>query len=156
MIATSRAVNALLVLVAAVAGLGGCVFRPNIQQGNLLDAEDIQQITPGMTRSQVRYVLGTPMLGNPFDPQRWDYIYTLRRGRDPNIDRAHFIVRFEEDKVSGVEKLDMQVQRSASGDAAKTEKQNKKSAEQLRESGTAPSLERGDRPADAPAPPPPQ
>ncbi len=60
-----------------------------------------------MTRSQVRYLLGTPMLADPFDPQRWDYIYTLRRGRDKNWDRAHFIVRFEGDKVSRIEKPDL-------------------------------------------------
>ncbi len=57
-----------------------------------------------MTRSQVRYLLGTPMLADPFDPQRWDYIYTLQRGRERHRDRAHFIVHFEGDKVSRVEK----------------------------------------------------
>ncbi|MCX7053623.1 MAG: outer membrane protein assembly factor BamE, partial [Proteobacteria bacterium] len=44
------------------------------------------------------------MLADPFDPQRWDYIYTLQRGRERSRDRAHFIVRFEGDKVSRVEK----------------------------------------------------
>jgi outer membrane protein assembly factor BamE len=57
-----------------------------------------------MTRSQVRYLLGTPMLADPFDPQRWDYIYTLKRGRERSRDRAHFIVRFEDDKVSRIDK----------------------------------------------------
>ncbi len=57
-----------------------------------------------MTRSQVRYLLGTPMLADPFDPQRWDYIYTLQRGRERHRDRAHYIVQFEGDKVSRIEK----------------------------------------------------
>ena len=60
-----------------------------------------------MTRSQVRYLLGTPMMSDPFDPQRWDYIYTLQRGREQRRDRAHFIVHFEDDKVSRVEKPDL-------------------------------------------------
>lgn len=85
----------------------GCVYRPNIQQGNLLKVEDVDQVTVGMTRSQVRYLLGTPMLADPFDPQRWDYIYTLQRGRDPKIDRAHFVVHFDGDKVSRIDKADL-------------------------------------------------
>jgi outer membrane protein assembly factor BamE len=60
-----------------------------------------------MTRSQVRYILGTPMVSNPFDQQRWDYVYTFRRGRDTDVLRAHFIVRFDGDKVSSVETPDL-------------------------------------------------
>jgi outer membrane protein assembly factor BamE len=107
MSAFSRAALPLILVLGFALGSAGCVYRPNIQQGNLLKTEDIDQVTVGMTRSQVRYLLGTPMLANPFDPQRWDYIYTLRRGRDKNWDRAHFIVRFDGDKVSGIEKPDM-------------------------------------------------
>jgi outer membrane protein assembly factor BamE len=105
--ATVRAAFFLMLVVAVVGSAGGCVYRPDIQQGNLLEVKDIEQVTTGMTRSQVRYLLGTPMLADPFDPQRWDYIYTLRRGRERQIDRAHFVVRFDGDKVSRVEKLDL-------------------------------------------------
>jgi len=104
MSAFSRAALSLFLILGVLLGSAGCVYRPNIQQGNLLKTEDVDQVTAGMTRSQVRYLLGTPMLADPFDPQRWDYIYTLQRGRDKNPDRAHFIVRFEGDKVSRVEK----------------------------------------------------
>lgn len=105
MTAFPRAALLLFLLYAALSGAGGCVYRPNIQQGNLLKTEDVDQVTVGMTRSQVRYVLGTPMVADPFNPQRWDYVYTLRRGRSSKIDRAHFVVWFEGDKVSRVEKL---------------------------------------------------
>ncbi len=87
--------------------LPGCVYRPDIQQGNLLLTSDVDQVKAGMTRSQVRYILGTPMVSDPFDQQRWDYIYTFRRGRDRDVTRAHFIVRFDGDKVSSVEKPDL-------------------------------------------------
>jgi len=83
------------------------VYRPDIQQGNLLQTTDIDQVKTGMTRSQVRYILGTPMVSDPFDQQRWDYVYTFRRGRDTDVLRAHFIVRFQDDKVSSVEKPDL-------------------------------------------------
>lgn len=97
----------LIALLLACATLGGCVHRPYIQQGNYLEIKDVDQVTTGMTRSQVRYLLGTPMISDPFTAQRWDYIYTLKRGRQRKIDRAHFVVYFEEEKVARVEKLDL-------------------------------------------------
>ena len=107
MTATLRAALLSCLLGASALGAAGCVYRPNIQQGNLLHTKDIDQVQPGMTRSQVRYLLGTPMLAAPFDPQRWDYIYTFQRGRERKVERAHFVVRFDGDKVSGVERLDL-------------------------------------------------
>ena len=104
MSAFSRAALSLILVLGVLLGATGCVYRPTIQQGNLLKSEDVDQVTVGMTRSQVRYLLGTPMLADPFDPQRWDYIYTLQRGRERHRDRAHYIVHFEGDKVSRVEK----------------------------------------------------
>jgi outer membrane protein assembly factor BamE len=95
-----------LALLSAVAVLGGCIYRPNIQQGNLLSAEEVDKVTVGMTRSQVRYLLGTPMVSDPFAPQRWDYVYRLTHGRPRRTDSAHFIVRFEGDTVVAVEKVD--------------------------------------------------
>jgi len=93
-----------LALLLAVA-TAGCVYRPDIQQGNLLKLTDVEQVTVGMSRSQVRYLLGTPMVSDPFAPHRWDYIYRRTYGRDRQVDTAHFIVRFEDDKVTAVEKV---------------------------------------------------
>jgi outer membrane protein assembly factor BamE len=98
---------ALLALLGAAWILSGCVYRPDIQQGNLLQIDDVEQVKAGMTRSQVRYLLGTPMVSDPFEPNRWDYVYTYQRGRDKKIDRSHFVVFFDGDKVSRVEKLDL-------------------------------------------------
>ncbi len=94
-------------MLGAAFATTACVYRPNIQQGNLLELEDVDQVQTGMTRSQVRYVLGTPMLSDPFDPQRWDYIYTFRRGRESKVERAHFVIHFDGDRVSRIEKLDL-------------------------------------------------
>lgn len=95
-----------LALLASAVVLGGCIYRPNIQQGNLLSAEEVDKVTVGMTRSQVRYLLGTPMVSDPFAPHRWDYVYRLTHGRPRRTDSAHFIVRFEGDTVVAVEKVD--------------------------------------------------
>jgi outer membrane protein assembly factor BamE len=98
---------ALLALLGVAWILSGCVYRPDIQQGNLLQIDDVEQVKAGMTRSQVRYLLGTPMVSDPFEPNRWDYVYTYQRGRDKKIDRSHFVVFFDGDKVTRVEKLDL-------------------------------------------------
>jgi outer membrane protein assembly factor BamE len=94
-----------LSLLLALSVLAGCVYRPDIQQGNLLRTEDVDQVTVGMTRSQVRYILGTPMVSDPFAPSRWDYVYRLQHGRGGHVDSAHFVVHFEGDKVTRLEKL---------------------------------------------------
>lgn len=96
----------VLALLTWIALLAGCVYRPDIQQGNILSAEDVRQVTVGMTRSQVRFLLGTPMVSDPFAPQRWDYVYRMQRGRDPHVDSAHFVVYFDGDKVVRVEMPD--------------------------------------------------
>jgi outer membrane protein assembly factor BamE len=98
-IATAAA--ALLLSLLAV----GCVYRMDIQQGNLLDADQVEQVEVGMTRSQVRFLLGTPMVIDSFNPDRWDYVYRLQRGHKRKIDKHHLVVWFESDKVARIEEL---------------------------------------------------
>ena len=98
--------RSLIFTLLAAAVLSGCIFRPDIQQGNLLSVKDIEQVQVGMTRSQVRFLLGTPMVSDPFAPHRWDYVYRMEYGRRRSVDSAHFIVHFEGDKVVKVEMLD--------------------------------------------------
>jgi outer membrane protein assembly factor BamE len=105
-IATHRSLPIALLLGSLLALSAGCVYRPNIQQGNLLRLEDVDQVTAGMTRSQVRYLIGTPMISDPFQPNRWDYIYTLKRGHERKLDRAYFVVYFDGDKVTKIDKVD--------------------------------------------------
>lgn len=87
----------------AVVLLGGCVFRVDVQQGNLLDQEAIDQVEVGMTRSQVRFLLGTPVVRDSFQPDRWDYVYTFRQGRSRQVERSWMIVHFEGDVVSRID-----------------------------------------------------
>ncbi len=83
--------------------LSACVYRMDVQQGNLLDVEQVTQVEVGMTRSQVRFLLGTPMVIDSFSADRWDYVYSLRRGHERQITRRHLIVWFDGDKVTKVE-----------------------------------------------------
>ena len=89
--------------IALALGLSACVYRMDVQQGNLLDAEQVDQVEVGMTRSQVRFLLGTPMVIDSFDADRWDYVYSLRRGHERQVTRRHLVVWFDGDKVARVE-----------------------------------------------------
>ncbi len=105
---TRPAVAARTIALAALAALllasGGCVYRINIQQGNLLDEEQIEQLEVGMTRKQVRFLLGTPMVDDPFHQERWDYLYYLALGRKTPLKSHMLTVYFEGDVVSRIER----------------------------------------------------
>jgi outer membrane protein assembly factor BamE len=91
----------LLCLIATIsAGVStGCVYRINIQQGNHIDPDAVDQLQQGMTKSQVQFLLGTPMIQDPFHPDRWDYVFYYKRGRDRNVEKKRLIVFFDEDVV---------------------------------------------------------
>ncbi len=91
-------------IVLAVLALSACVYRIDIQQGNLLDDEDIVQIEVGMTRSQVQFLLGTPMVADSFHRDRWDYAYYFRRGRSPDLIQRWVVVHFENDRVTRIDR----------------------------------------------------
>jgi len=100
----------LKIIQCLIVGLGlgvlasGCVYRINIQQGNFLDQAAVEQVKAGMTRSQVRYLLGTPMVADSFNKERWDYIYYLKKGRSSHVDSRRVTVYFDGDKVAKLDK----------------------------------------------------
>src|SRR5690606_7061705 len=95
---------ALLLLLAAMLTLSGCVYRIDVQQGNLLDEVDVQAVRPGMTRNQVRFLLGTPVVDDPFHLDRWDYMYYLRPGKSREARQRWLIVWFDGDTVREIQK----------------------------------------------------
>ena len=97
---TYRAIS----IVLAAFALTACVYRIDIQQGNLLDDEDINQVDVGMTRSQVQFLLGTPMIADSFHRDRWDYAYYYRQGRSPEAEQRWIVVHFENDRVARIER----------------------------------------------------
>jgi len=99
-----RSVAATVALLALAAVSSGCVYRMDIQQGNYLEGRTVDQLQVGMTRSQVRYLLGTPMVPDAFDKDRWDYLYFFRRGRLHTPYQRHLVVYFKEDKVEKVDR----------------------------------------------------
>ena len=90
---------------ALIAGmLCGCVYRQDIQQGNYLEGRTVDQLQLGMTRTQVRYLLGTPMVPDLFDKDRWDYLYYFVHGRLRKPAQRHLVVFFKDDKVTHFER----------------------------------------------------
>lgn len=94
----------LLVASCVLVLSSACVYRINIQQGNYLDQAAVDQVKPGMTRSQVHYLLGTPMVADSFNKERWDYIYYLKKGRSRHVDSRRVTVYFEGEKVAKLDK----------------------------------------------------
>jgi outer membrane protein assembly factor BamE len=74
----------------------------DMQQGNYVDQEMISKLKPEMTRSQVRFVLGTPLVADVFHPSRWDYVYLTGRAGDVRAQRKITVV-FDGDKLSRIE-----------------------------------------------------
>jgi len=75
--------------------LGGCVHKPDIQQGNLVTPEMRDQLREGMSASQVRRVAGSPMLVDPFHPRQWVYAYRYRRDGE-SVAEYTLTVRFDD------------------------------------------------------------
>ena len=100
----SRLAAAGLALLLA-AGASGCVYRMTVQQGNYLDPKQVSQLQAGMTRSQVRFLLGTPMLPDAFDSDRWDYLYYQKVGRLKKADQRRLTVFFDDEKVARFENV---------------------------------------------------
>lgn len=91
-------------LLCALLALSGCTLKPykiDIQQGNVVTQEMISKLRPGMTRSQVKFVMGTALVTDPFHPERWDYFYKFDKGGKPREERRLTLV-FEEDKLARV------------------------------------------------------
>ena len=90
--------------LAALAAGSGCVYRVNIQQGNFLEAKNVDQVVLGMTRSQVRFLLGTPMVADAFHPDRWDYMYYYKEGRSQHVERRELTILFADEKVLKIDR----------------------------------------------------
>ena len=87
--------------IAALAMMfSGCLYRPDIQQGNELDDEMIASISLGMTQDEVADILGKPLITDPFNRNRWDYYYFLKDGKTGSVTRRALFIEFVDDKVS--------------------------------------------------------
>jgi len=78
------------------------VYKMTVQQGNILSTDLIDSLELGMSKRQVRFLLGTPLLTDFFHADRWDYTYTIRRGHQP-METKRFSLFFENDALARIE-----------------------------------------------------
>ena len=95
-----------LIILTILAIQSGCssisfpgVHRITIQQGNLISQQMIDKLKPGMTRSQVRFILGNPIVDDALDKNRWDYIQTIQLAGGEMFS-TRLILYFREDRLS--------------------------------------------------------
>ena len=85
-------------------------YRMDIVQGNVVTKEQVAVIKPGMTRTQVRDILGSPMLTDPFHADRWDYIFSIRR-KGTDYQQRSVVVWFNGDTMRSIEAPDLPSER---------------------------------------------
>jgi len=95
-------ISLALVLLSACGFVGfPGVYRINVEQGNIVTPEMAAQLKPGMSRRQVKFILGTPLIQDTFDEDRWDYLYSKRNGKKV-LSEALLTVRFDGDQLINV------------------------------------------------------
>jgi outer membrane protein assembly factor BamE len=105
-----------MAVLAASLAAGGCAslqssenflgivtpYRLEVVQGNVVTQEQIERVKPGLTRAQVRDVMGSPLLTDPFHADRWDYVFTIRRqGAEPQ--QRAIVLLFDGERLKSVD-----------------------------------------------------
>lgn len=94
----------IALLALGATSLTGCFhyYKMDIQQGNVVTDKMLSQLQFGMTQHQVRYVLGTPMIQDPFHADRWDYVYYLKKGSARAVKESRITVVFNNDQLASI------------------------------------------------------
>ncbi|MGQ0287065.1 outer membrane protein assembly factor BamE [Pasteurellaceae bacterium 22721_9_1] len=92
------AVIALALSVSACSSVNKIVYRIDVPQGNYLEAASVQKVQPGMNHQQVQYLLGTPVLIDPFSRQTWYYVYLQQHAYEDPVQHT-FIVNFDNNGI---------------------------------------------------------
>ncbi len=100
-----RAIFAWIAVVGIVPALVACIspYRIEIQQGNYISREAMAQVKPGMTKEQVRSILGTPLLNDIFHADRWDYVFTRSAANRSDIVTRKATLVFKGDVLASID-----------------------------------------------------
>ena len=95
--------KSFLIVIISISGAYGCsVFAPYqvpILQGNIIEDKDVEQLTQGLSKDQVQYLLGTPLLKSPIHQQRWDYFYSVKVGDMVILEKKLFLIFNKQNKL---------------------------------------------------------
>jgi len=96
-----------VLVVAFILSISACsswVYRIDIPQGNYLEQKDVDKLQIGMTKEQVKYVLGSPVVLDSFSDETWHYVYRFKSGRSASYDaKKKFTIKFKDNKVISAE-----------------------------------------------------
>ncbi len=91
---------------AGLVALAGCsfpgVYKVDIQQGNVVTQDMIDQLRPGMTRRQVRFIMGNPLITDTFHANRWDYVYSIQPGGSRRQQERMSLIFNDDDQLIGL------------------------------------------------------
>jgi outer membrane protein assembly factor BamE len=107
-----------LVLLLTLAASACSVHKLDVQQGNVITQEMLEKLTTGMEKRQVKLLLGTPLIQDPFHKGRWDYIYSFQAGNSDEKQFAYLSLDFDGDKLV---KIDVRKQPPKEADIKKPE-----------------------------------
>ena len=92
------------ILSLLLLSLAGCtLYRADIQQGNVIDKKELDKLKLGMNKQQVNFLLGTPLLHNAFQKDRWDYVYTLKTDNRQTEVKKYLSLTFKGDTLSKID-----------------------------------------------------
>jgi len=90
----------IITIALSLSACSSWVYRIDIPQGNYLEQKSIDKIQVGMTKEQVKFVLGSPVVVDSFDQDTWNYIYRFKSGRSEKLNmQKNFTIKFEDDKL---------------------------------------------------------
>ncbi len=78
------------------------IYKFDIQQGNVITQDMVDKLKPGMTKSQVRFIMGTPLIADTFSQDRWDYFYSLNPADRSGEVRERVAIFFQDDVLVGL------------------------------------------------------
>jgi outer membrane protein assembly factor BamE len=90
------------ILLAAVLLAGCAPYKMDVRQGNFITPETRERLKVGMTRNQVRVLMGTPLVADPFHPDRWDYVYSLEHARE-QVASQRMTLYFQGEKLARID-----------------------------------------------------
>ncbi len=93
--------KAFLIIILSLGGVTSCStlapFKVAVLQGNIIEDEDVEQLAKGLSKDQVQYLLGTPLLNSPIHQKRWDYFYSVKVG-ETIVGEKKLSLTFNEDE----------------------------------------------------------
>lgn len=97
-----RLLRYVLVAGCCIVALSGCVYKMDIAQGNTIPPQVLAQLKMGMTQNQVRFLLGTPAIQDPYRPDQWHYVYFLKDDNGKRTEMREMTLFFTGNELTGI------------------------------------------------------